>query len=162
MSEGRAVQAYSYVNRPYDKVVEVLRLDAIGVFQRATAGAAERAESLASTMHVSLGPIEIATDVELHVRGIVEAPGPMGPTTVLRLEWRATKSPEVFPTMAATLAIYPLAANETQLDFTGHYSPPLGLMGAALDAIAGHRIAAGTVNRFVEEIAAGLSADVPA
>jgi hypothetical protein len=162
MSEGRELQVYSYVNRPYDKVVEALRLDAVGVFQRATAGAAERAESLASTLHVSLGPIEIAADVELRVKGIVETAGPMGPTTVMRLEWQAARSPEIFPTMEATLAVYPLAPNETQLDFTGRYAPPLGLMGAAIDAIAGHRIAEATVNRFVEEIAEGLSADLPA
>jgi hypothetical protein len=55
--------------------------------------------------------------------------------------------------MSSVLAIYPLTSTETQLDFLGRYDPPLGLVGEAMDAIVGHRIAEASVHRFVTDIA---------
>ncbi len=43
--------------------------------------------------------------------------------------------------MRAKLSIYPLTTTETQLDFSGTYEPPLGVLGGAFDAIVSHRIA---------------------
>jgi hypothetical protein len=63
-------------------------------------------------------------------------------------------APAVFRSvMKAELAIYPLTATETQLDFFGRYQPPLGWLGTAVDALAGHRIAEASVHRFVSEVA---------
>lgn len=160
MDESRQVRAYAYVNRRYELVAEMLRLDAVGVFQRATASATARARSLVSTMRANIGPIEIGADVVLRVRGIEESAGPLGPTTRLSLSWQASRGAEIFPTMEATLAVYALAPGETQLDFTGQYRPPLGALGAAIDAVLGHRIAEATVHRFVEEVAERLRVDV--
>ena len=53
--------------------------------------------------------------------------------------------------MTAVLAVYPLTATETQLDFSGQYDPPLGAVGDAVDALVGHRIAEASVHRFVTE-----------
>jgi hypothetical protein len=72
------------------------------------------------------------------------------------LEWEAAKMPRLFPFMKAELAIYPLTATETQLDLSGHYEPPLGLLGDAMNAIAGHRIAEASVHRFLTDVAAYL------
>jgi len=60
--------------------------------------------------------------------------------------------------MKGTLAAYPITSTETQLDFSGHYAPPmgLGLMGKAIDAIVGRRIAEASVHSFVSEVAAFL------
>ena len=136
------VRVYEYVNRPYERVGEVLRLDAIGVFQRATASATARARALVSTMRANLGPVELGADVVVRVTSVEEErDAPLGPRTRLHLEWQATKHPELFPTMDATLDVYGLAPNETQVDFHGQYRPPLGVVGAAIDAVIGHRIA---------------------
>ena len=64
--------------------------------------------------------------------------------------------PSLFPFMKAELAIYPLTATETQLDFSGLYEPPLGAVGKALNAIAGHRIAEVAVHKFVNDVAGYL------
>ena len=55
--------------------------------------------------------------------------------------------------MKAELSIYPMTSTETQLDFLGHYEPPLGPLGRAINAVAGHRIAEVSVHRFIDEVA---------
>jgi hypothetical protein len=47
-------------------------------------------------------------------------------------------------------------ATETQLDFSGIYEPPFGVLGKAVDAVAGYRIAEVSVHRFVSDVAAYL------
>jgi len=64
--------------------------------------------------------------------------------------------PRLFPLMKAEISIYPFTATETQLDFLGVYKPPLGLLGKAVNAIIGHRIAEASVHRFVSDVAAYL------
>ncbi len=154
------VRVYEYVNRPYAHVSEILRLDAIGVFQRATASATVRARALISTMRASFGPLELGADVVVRVTSVEEErDAPLGPRTRLRLAWQANQHAELFPTMEATLDVYALGPSETQVDFQGRYRPPLGVVGAAVDALIGHRIAEAAVRRFVEEIAARLRVD---
>jgi hypothetical protein len=55
--------------------------------------------------------------------------------------------------MSAELSVYPLTSTETQLDFLGHYEPPLSVLGGAIDAMVGHRIAEASVHRFIADIA---------
>jgi hypothetical protein len=62
--------------------------------------------------------------------------------------------------MHAELAVYPLTSTETQLEFSGDYEPPLGLLGGAVDAVAGHRIADASIHRFVTELAESLRSTV--
>jgi hypothetical protein len=61
--------------------------------------------------------------------------------------------------MTATLDVYALGPGETQVDFHGEYVPPLGVVGTAIDALVGHRIAQATVHRFVQEVAERLRLD---
>ena len=58
--------------------------------------------------------------------------------------------------MRADLSVYPLSGKETQVDLRGTYAPPLGLLGGAIDALAGHRIAEAAVHRFVTAVAERL------
>jgi hypothetical protein len=163
MNHAQGIRVYAYVNRPYERVAEVLRLDAIGVFQRATASATARARALVSTLRANVGPLELGADVVVRVLGLEEdRDAPFGPRMRLRLEWLAAHHPELFPKMTANLDVYALGANETQLDFLGEYEPPLGLLGAVFDAVLGRRVAEGAVHRFVEDVAEGLRVDVSA
>jgi hypothetical protein len=43
MSTGREIRSYDYVNRPYERVRDALRENALTVFQSATKAAASRA-----------------------------------------------------------------------------------------------------------------------
>ncbi len=78
------------------------------------------------------------------------------PASRLLLEWEATTMPGLFPLMKAELCIYSLTPTETQLDFFGHYEPPFGMVGKAMNAIAGYRIAEVSVHRFLSDVAGYL------
>jgi len=158
MSKGRDLRCFDYVNHPYARVRDALVANAIAVFRSATNAAASRAHSVASQLRIEVGGIEVGTDVEIAVREIEERTGDMSssPRTCLQLEWEAAKRPYLFPFMRAELAIYPLTANETQLDFSGRYEPPLGALGKAMDSIVGHRVAEVSVHRFVTDVASYL------
>ena len=52
--------------------------------------------------------------------------------------------------------IYPLTATETQLDVLGRYEPPMGVLGDAVDAVVGNRIAEASVHRFIADVATYL------
>lgn len=159
MSETHAIRCYEYVTAPYERVRDALRADTLGLFQQATTAATERAEKVVAGLRVHIGSLEVGTDVTITVRDIVEdasAPGIHGPRTRLMLEWKAAKAASLFPVMKAQLAVYPLSADETQLDFLGDYLPPGSVVGAAVDAIVGRRIAEATVHQFVKDVSARL------
>ena len=159
MSESHAIRCYEYVNAPYERVRDALRADTLGLFQHATTAATARAEKVVAGLRVHVGSLEGGTDVTITVRDIVEdasAPGIHGPRTRLMLEWKAAKAASLFPVMKAQLAVYPLSAEETQLDFLGDYLPPGSVVGAAVDAIVGRRIAEATVHQFVKDVSARL------
>lgn len=156
--KGREIRCYDYVNHPYEQVRDVLRKDALRVFQSATKAAASRAESIAAELHADFGGIGVKSDIKISVKNVEEKiPGPLSaPATRLHLEWEAATLPRLFPLMTAELSVYPLTASETQLDFWGFYEPPFGAVGKAVNAIAGHRIAEVSVHRFINDVASYL------
>ena len=154
MSKGLEIRCYDYVNHPYAKVRDTLQQGALDVFQAATKAAASRAQSVAAELHVDLAGIGVKADIRISVKNIEEKLGDeqSGPATRLGLEWEATTAPSLFPLMKAELSVYPLTSTETQLDFCGHYEPPFGPLGRAVNAVAGHRVAEASVHRFIREV----------
>lgn len=153
----REIRCYDYVNRPYSQVRDALAKDALAIFQAATRAAASRAQSLASELRIDLGGIAVEAEILISVKKVEEKEAAMAePVTRIELEWQAARLPGLFPLMKAELSAYPLTASETQLDFAGAYEPPLGPVGKALNAVAGHRIAESCVHRFVSDVAAYL------
>ena len=125
MSTGREIRSYDYVNRPYERVRDALRQDALTVFQSATKAAASRAQSVAAELHVDFGGIGVKTDINISIRSVEEkiVDATSTPTTRLQLEWQAATLPALFPLMKGEPSVYPLTATETQLDFSGNYEP---------------------------------------
>jgi hypothetical protein len=161
MQDRRLLRSYDYVNRPYPAVREALADDALGVFRRATTAAAARADSLSAELHARIGPIEVGADIEIKVVAVEEGVSPFQtPATRLTLDWQARKHPGLFPVMRAVLSVYGLSATETQIELEGRYDPPLGLVGKAVDAALGHRVAEASVHRFVEQVASTLREDL--
>lgn len=162
MNKGRHIRCFDYVNHPYEKVRDVLVANPAPAFSRATKRAAARAESVASQLRVNIGAIELGTEIEISVHSVDEAPGAgrTSPVTRVQFEWKAKQSPHLFPLMHAELSVYPLTGSETQLDFSGQYDPPLGLLGRGVDAVVGNRIADASIHRFVSEVAEYLRTTV--
>ena len=157
MKKSREIRFYDYVNHPYQLVRHALRQDAVTVFQLATKSAVSRAQSVATELHVDFAGIAVKADITVSVRNIEEKTDAIAsPTTRLLLEWEAATMPGLFPVMKAELSIYPLTATETQLDLFGHYEPPFGVVGKAVNAIVGYRIAEASVHRFLTEVAGYL------
>jgi hypothetical protein len=161
MSQPRQLHCYQYVTVPYEKVRDALKRDAVGIFKRATSSATSRARELVATLRVDVGPLEIGADVDIVVRGIEEKTSALGDrTTEVELGWTAANASALFPSMEATLSIYALSSEETQIDLHGRYRPPLGVVGNTVDALVGHRVAEASVLRLVQEVAARINAEL--
>ena len=162
MSTGREIRSYDYVNRPYERVRDALRENALTVFQSATKAAAARAQSIAAELHVDFAGIGVKADINISIKNIEEKiVDGSTPTTRLLLEWEATTAPRLFPLMKGELSVYPLTSTETQLDFSGFYEPPFGTVGKTMNAVVGHRIAEVSVHRFISDVAAYLRQTLP-
>ena len=156
MASAHALRAYDYVGRPYATVRDAVAKDR-SIFRRATNAAASRADALAASLRVDLGGIEIGTGIDIVLESVEESDR----RTVLKIGWEASRATAHFPSMKATLSIYPLSPTETQLDLQGTYTPPLGVVGAALDVLALHRVAEASVHRFVADVARLLRTELP-
>lgn len=155
---GKRIRCYDYVNHPYQAVRDVLCGDTIGVFRDATRAASERTRSLESELSVNIGGVNVGTEITIQVHQVLERPG-HGKTpamTVIDLEWAAANLPGLFPLMRAELLVYPLTSTETQLELSGKYDVPLGVLGGAVDAVVGHRVAEASVDRFIKHVATFL------
>jgi hypothetical protein len=62
----------------------------------------------------------------------------------------------------AELCFFPLTSTETQLEIEGAYRPPLGIVGNAIDAAVGHRVAEATVHRFLDDVVERIRRELPA
>jgi hypothetical protein len=155
MSEPRSLRCYQYVNRPYDAVRELLCQHPRDVFQRATTTAAARADAIFASLHVVAGGLDVGVPVDIHVSGFRNEPGIAGlpPRTRIKLVWKARRDATLFPVMDADLSLWALTSTETQLELEGAYTPPLGIVGHAIDVAVGHRVAEATVHRFLDDVA---------
>jgi hypothetical protein len=163
MTEPRHLRSYVFIDRPYAQVRACLRRQTLDVLQRATNSAAARGEELVTSLTLALDGVEVAVDARIYVHRIREEEGVAGlaPVTVIEVGWEGKRAPALFPTMRAELSAWPLTADETQLELTGSYSPPLGIMGSLADAAALHRVAEAVVQRFLEDIARELRRELP-
>jgi ribosome-associated toxin RatA of RatAB toxin-antitoxin module len=155
MSKGRAIRAFDYVNQPYEQVRDAVKRDALAIFQRATKIAEERSEDVVASLSVNLAGLEIHKDITIRVGQIEETESghsKLSRVTHVELEWQAADTPGLFPAMKGELAIYPLSFTETQVELKGHYEPPMGVLGSAVDALVGHRLAEASVHRFVRAV----------
>lgn len=161
MADSREVRCYDYVSVPYVRVRELLRSDGAAIFARATATANDRARELVATLRLNVGPVELGVDVQLQVRGITDDVSATGdPRTRLEFAWEARERAGLFPSMDASLSIYPLSPGETQLDLQGRYRPPLGSLGTAIDTTVGHRVAEATVLRLLRDVRTAIMSEL--
>jgi len=156
----RVVRAFDYVNHPYEPVRDAVRKDAAGIFQKATQAAEERGGQIVASLSVNLSGLQISKDIAVQIGAMREEGSLFSRVTHVELEWHAAENPGLFPAMKADLKIYPLSATETEIDLSGEYEPPLGLLGGAIDAVLGHRLAEASVHGFVRAVVERLRRDV--
>jgi len=157
----REIRAYDYINHPYAQVRGVLTADPEGVLRAATSAAASRARTVAASLRVEVGGVQVGTEIATAIGKIEESGSGTGIVTRIPIEWQAAHQAHLFPLMSAVLSLYPLTSTETQLDFHGRYDPPLGLVGVAIDSMVGHRIAEASVHTFIADVAHYLRTNMP-
>jgi hypothetical protein len=110
---------------------------------------------------VRVGPASgVSHPVEVRVRELVTR----GRAVVLTFRWEAAgPGGGLFPVLDADITMAPHGESGTLIALAGSYRPPLGLVGAALDRVVLHRVAAATMRRFVNRIGEAVAdpAEVP-
>jgi hypothetical protein len=155
----RQLHTYAYVNRPYGAIRMAFAEELVDVLQHASDSAVARAVAVATTLRARLGPFSLGARVEVDATGFEQSPpGAEHPMCRLHVRWRAARNQGLFPSMEADLVAHAVGERETQLAIFGTYNPPLGLLGAAGDALIGHRLAEASVHRFLEEVVRRLEA----
>jgi len=162
MAQPQTIRGYQYLTRPYEEVRPLLLRDPLDLLQRATTSASARVGALATSLRVKLGSLEVSVDVRLYIRGIREEGSLDGVARALRLEltWEAMQTPALFPSMLAELVVRPRSSTETQIEIHCSYWTPMGPIGAAIDALAGHRLAEQVVYRFLIDLVEQLRSDL--
>jgi hypothetical protein len=151
------ITAYDYVNRPFSAVQTAIANPQL-VLERATA-----ATSGTIALHATLGGIDVGTEVVAEISEVLGAESPLDrPKLSFAIQWHAAHRRELFPTMHATLSVYPLTPTETQVELAGTYDPPLGAIGAAIDAVAMHQVAEASIDNLVRELAGLLRRELAA
>ncbi len=149
------------VLRPYASVKDVLVNDPGSLFHDATRAAVTHAHDLVTTLKATFAGHEVDRDVTIDVTSVDLSGRPPSaqllPAVALSFAWHATSARSLFPSMRAELTVYPLSPEDTQLDLHGWYTPPGGAFGDVADALAGHRIAEATVQRFLDDIVERLA-----
>jgi hypothetical protein len=122
MSTGCEIRSYDYVNRPYERVRDALRQNALTVFQSATKAAASRAQSIAAELHVDFGGIGVKTDINISVKSIEERS--LMPSHHRGCCWngKPTATVGLFPLMKASFQNADLDRNAMISGFMNHLS----------------------------------------
>ncbi len=158
------IQVYEYVSHPYETVSEALVHDAVGLFQRATTSATGRANALVAKLNVTIAGFDVGRNVVVHVLKANRHATPPGHiadrATEFEIEWHAEKAAALFPAMRASLTVYPLSRDETQLQLRGEYDPPGGIFGTVADRLVGHRIAEASVHTFLDALARRMNEEL--
>ena len=79
------------------------------------------------------------------------------------LRWEATGiAGDLFPVLDGDLTLTPAGAGTARLVLAGVYRPPLGRLGARLDAAVLHKVADATFSAFLRSVAETLAIPIPA
>lgn len=71
--------------------------------------------------------------------------------TLVPIHWKDALSNN-FPEFKGYIEIQPMSSNDSQIAIIGEYTPPMGAIGAAFDAIVGKRIAEVSVEQLLERL----------
>lgn len=93
------------------------------------------------------------------VEASVGAPWRAGSTSWRSVAWDPLTEEHLLPSLDGELGLHLEPGRRATLLFDARYRPPGGVFGAAVDAVGLRRVARGTVERFLEQVAARLSAE---
>lgn len=149
----------AYLHRRFDHVCRLLESHADRVLEPATEYAAGRADAIVAHLEFDVGGFSVERPAIIEIEEFSHDDH----VARLALRWEAVRRSSLFPTMHADLELYALAWRPgplTQLSFVGRYRPPFAFLGAAADAVAGHRISESVVRHFVKDVAVRIEREL--
>ena len=108
------------------------------------------------TLRLRIGPSWAAGHVTREVRVTLGLPRDRGDAIVVPFSWEAVALRGLFPLLDGEVEIAPLGADQCRLTLAASYSAPVGELGARLDQVLMHRVAASTARSFLNRVAASL------
>ena len=151
----RAIEASTTVRAAHARAREILIDDPGSVLCETCSAEDRRARRFRAQLAVDIGGgASVHQEVEIHLG----APGPDGGLT-LPVSWRAIGHEGLYPTFEGALTASPDRAG-TLLSLSGMYHLPLGTLGRFGDAVAGRKLARGSLAAFLEGVARRLDAAV--
>jgi hypothetical protein len=99
------------------------------------------------SLRVRIADLRIERDVDIRLAAKPAYPG----YKILDVHW-APKDGGPYPAFDGTLSIAEDGIGWSRIEIDGTYRAPFGLVGAAFDALVGHRIAQDTATELLEQI----------
>lgn len=147
----RTIEATTRLEASAERVVEVLSTEPAGVL---TGRPSPNKESFEAEIAVEIGDgTSLAHEVDV-VFGRLLDEGDVGR---FGLSWRAREHEGLFPFFGGDLEVHPDGTGSV-LRLAGHYTLPLGVVGALGDGLVGHRFARRAIQGFVEAAAGRIEA----
>jgi hypothetical protein len=102
-------------------------------------------------IRIALGDLTVERRADLKIKHSRAYPG----FEIMEIAWKPHDGGP-YPIFRGTLSVEDVGGNFSRLDLDGAYDPPLGIVGAAFDAVVGHRIAVAGARQLLEEIKNGM------
>lgn len=100
---------------------------------------------------VGIGATEIRREVLVAVGALFE-PDDAATGCHLRFTADASAHPDLFPHLEGRIDVIPISEQRTALFFIASYTPPLGVVGSAIDLLGLHRFAEDSMERLFEDM----------
>jgi hypothetical protein len=153
----RAVHVTASTRASFDRAKAALVREPAGILSDEQ-GARDRRTFLVNlAVNVGRGGSSVHQRVEVHLKGVHLE----GRVARWEFEWNAVGHPGLFPVMHGELTLEPRETHAL-LTLRGTYEPPMGVVGAVGDSVAGRRVARQSVTDYVARVAQRVDAAVDA
>ena len=150
---------FRWLRIPYERVRTLLLTGAVDLLEPAASAGLAHSREVLTTLDAEVAGLHLEREVSISLGGFLDIGDPL-PILKMPLQWHAANHPELYPVMDGTLEAYPISGDRTQLSIQGHYRPPFGRLGTAIDKLILHRIAEAAVEHFLDQIAERIHAEV--
>jgi hypothetical protein len=154
----RTISLSRTCHRAYQPIVDLLREDTTRVLQGHAQTASEATAKHVVELDTKWAWFDHSETVTARIGDPTEAQG----TTEIPLTWVADKHKRLLPNVEGRLIVSPLSSHETEIRYSGHYQPPLGIFGGIHDAVVGHRVVESVLTAVLADIVDHLVENLPA
>ncbi len=111
----------------------------------------EKGGKRTAPIRITVGDIVVERIVDLTLRHARAYPG----FEIMDIGW-GPHDGGPYPVFTGTLSVEQIGTTFSRLDLDGTYAPPMGIAGAMIDAVVGHRFAVSGARSLLNDIKNGL------